>query len=263
MLLGIVGGRLPCLVAGGQWWCDVRDVAAAISRAVGHLAYYSPRLAGAATGRRRSGACHRRRYAERVVRSLAEPQAQRRGRRLRDAGGRTLRPGVLPQPARRDSGVGRVRSAHLVAARLGVRHVDHRQSGAACTMAPRLVPEDLCRLQQQGDEQHAALRRRKAVFARTGQPAFSCADRAGRITPRRRPPRQDREGSSGGEQPVTVRQELLGVQVLDRGQYPSEQLSRLVNEFTRILSRAELERVRDRIELVKSLNPYCAAASRR
>ena len=34
MLLGIAGGRLPCLVKGGYWWCDVRDVAAAIARAV-------------------------------------------------------------------------------------------------------------------------------------------------------------------------------------------------------------------------------------
>ena len=34
MLLGIAGGRLPCLVRGGYWWCDVRDVAAAIAGAV-------------------------------------------------------------------------------------------------------------------------------------------------------------------------------------------------------------------------------------
>ena len=34
MLLGIAGGRLPCLVNGGYWWCDVRDVAAAIANAV-------------------------------------------------------------------------------------------------------------------------------------------------------------------------------------------------------------------------------------
>jgi len=34
MLLGIAGGRLPCLVRGGYWWCDVRDVAAAIVGAV-------------------------------------------------------------------------------------------------------------------------------------------------------------------------------------------------------------------------------------
>ena len=34
MLLGVAGGRLPCLVEGGYWWCDVRDVAAAIAGAV-------------------------------------------------------------------------------------------------------------------------------------------------------------------------------------------------------------------------------------
>ena len=34
MLLGVAGGRLPCLVEGGYWWCDVRDVAAAIASAV-------------------------------------------------------------------------------------------------------------------------------------------------------------------------------------------------------------------------------------
>ena len=34
MLLGVAGGRLPCLVEGGYWWCDVRDVAAAIANAV-------------------------------------------------------------------------------------------------------------------------------------------------------------------------------------------------------------------------------------
>ena len=34
MLLAVAGGRLPCLVEGGYWWCDVRDVAAAIVSAV-------------------------------------------------------------------------------------------------------------------------------------------------------------------------------------------------------------------------------------
>ena len=34
MLLGIACGRLPCLVRGGYWWCDVRDVAAAVAGAV-------------------------------------------------------------------------------------------------------------------------------------------------------------------------------------------------------------------------------------
>ena len=34
MLLGVAGGRLPCLVEGGYWWCDVRDVAAAVAGAV-------------------------------------------------------------------------------------------------------------------------------------------------------------------------------------------------------------------------------------
>lgn len=34
MLLGVAGGRLPCLIEGGFWWCDVRDVAAAITSAV-------------------------------------------------------------------------------------------------------------------------------------------------------------------------------------------------------------------------------------
>ena len=34
MLLAVAGGRLPCLVEGGYWWCDVRDVAAAIASAV-------------------------------------------------------------------------------------------------------------------------------------------------------------------------------------------------------------------------------------
>ena len=38
MLLGVAAGRLPCLVEGGYWWCDVRDVAAAIAGAVADAA---------------------------------------------------------------------------------------------------------------------------------------------------------------------------------------------------------------------------------
>ena len=38
MLLGVATGRLPCLVEGGYWWCDVRDVAAAIAGAVADAA---------------------------------------------------------------------------------------------------------------------------------------------------------------------------------------------------------------------------------